>query len=481
MPLGFYRGVAGIGRRFVPTGRTPNTITVTGDTKISTAASQFGGASAFFDGNQDWLTISGGLQPITGDFSIQFWFNVSAKPVSGYRTLFSQNLTFQPNIFFNSGSLACNFEGISFSLGTNYNVGWNYFHFYRTAGVCRAQCNSSFSSTASISNTLFPSGSQRISLGSEGSTSFNDYFNGYIDEVRVSNVFRGTTVPTSAFTNDANTFLLLHMDGANNSTTFTDDISPPPKAIGGTVSDITVDGINYRTHRFTATGNSTFTVNEPLSVDILLIGGGSSGSKPNGTYGGGGGASGVLRRNYSVPVTAQNYTITVGAGGAARTTGGTGVAGAASSGLGFTANGGLSSNSSYSNGSDVTQQGRRNDDFAGGVMNDWFSGAAGGAGAGQAGENASNTSGTGGSGATDSNFTTTSTTYGGGGSGGLSTFTGGDSSSGGSGGGGRGSSDAFSRAATAGATNSGSGGGGGSPSRASGAGGSGIVIIRYQI
>lgn len=54
----------------------------------------------------------------------------------------------------------------------------------------------------------------------------NSCYYGYIDEVRVSNIARYTgsfTPSTTPFTVDANTLHLYHMDGANNSTTFTDD------------------------------------------------------------------------------------------------------------------------------------------------------------------------------------------------------------------------------------------------------------------
>ena len=54
-------------------------------------------------------------------------------------------------------------------------------------------------------------------------------FEGYLDEFRYSNIARYSgstiTVPTSPFTSDANTLLLLHMDGTNGGTTFTDSSS----------------------------------------------------------------------------------------------------------------------------------------------------------------------------------------------------------------------------------------------------------------
>jgi len=51
-------------------------------------------------------------------------------------------------------------------------------------------------------------------------------YNGHIDEFRFSNIARYTadfTAPTEPFQNDANTLLLLHMDGTDGDTDFVDD------------------------------------------------------------------------------------------------------------------------------------------------------------------------------------------------------------------------------------------------------------------
>ena len=62
---------------------------------------------------------------------------------------------------------------------------------------------------------------------------YNSYdiwtFEGYLDEFRYSSTARYSgstiTVPTSPFTSDGSTLLLLHMDGTNGGTTFTDSSS----------------------------------------------------------------------------------------------------------------------------------------------------------------------------------------------------------------------------------------------------------------
>ena len=59
---------------FADSSSAARTITVTGNTQISTAQSKFGGASALFDGNNDFIraTASTDLQ-FPGDFTIELW------------------------------------------------------------------------------------------------------------------------------------------------------------------------------------------------------------------------------------------------------------------------------------------------------------------------------------------------------------------------------------------------------------------------
>ena len=57
----------------------PKTITVNGNTQISTAQSKWGGSSGLFDGTSDWLYAPVGTGDFgTGDFTVESWFNWSA-------------------------------------------------------------------------------------------------------------------------------------------------------------------------------------------------------------------------------------------------------------------------------------------------------------------------------------------------------------------------------------------------------------------
>ena len=262
---------------------------------------------------------------------------------------------------------------------------------------------------------------------------------------------------------------------------------------------------NYTVHAFTSNGN--FVVNTSGTVDVLVVAGGGGGgassrNQYNGAWAGGGGAGGVLYTT-GVSVTAQTYSIVIGAGGAV------GSNGSNSSALGYTAigggrGGGTTSSSNWTGGSGGSGGGGLGDQpgpyqggsgtsgqgNAGGPGTDpggnpYYEQGGGGGGAGEAG----NTDGIafGGDGRDMSGqFGTTygeNGYFGGGGAGGQGTDNSNTTNEGGVGGGGnsgRGYQNS-SLAPEAGAANTGGGGGAGGTGSGTGgaAGGSGIVLIRY--
>jgi len=112
-------------------------------------------------------------------------------------------------------------------------------------------------------------------------------------------------------------------------------------ATGGTTTDVTIGGLNYRIHAFTT--NGTFSVSAGGLVDALIVGGGGGANSAfPGMPGGGGG--GVVEQA-SILITAQNYSITVGAGGLTVGNGTAGTGGGSSSALGYTAGGGAAATS----------------------------------------------------------------------------------------------------------------------------------------
>jgi hypothetical protein len=233
-----------------------------------------------------------------------------------------------------------------------------------------------------------------------------------------------------------------------------------------------------------------------FSLQYLIIAGGGSGM----WTGSGGGAGGMLE-GQSPFNSNTTYTATVGAGGpagvfpadpvnATNSFFGSLIAIAGGSGL---THGALNGNPGGSGGGSpikttgpaagVGGSGVRGQGFRGGngfIDSGWLGVCGGGGGAGGVGFNAGSTSGTNGQGGPGrvSDITGTEVTYAGGGAGGdvNSSF----GTTGGVGGGGRSNADA---PGTAGTVNTGSGGGGGGFTGTywqGGAGGSGIIVLRYS-
>jgi len=218
---------------------------------------------------------------------------------------------------------------------------------------------------------------------------------------------------------------------------------------------------------------------------LSVSGGGGGGTAQTGVnIGGGGGAGGYLSGTTSL-VFGTTYTVTVGAGGAASTQGGTSSIGSlvSSTGGGYGGNnvngnggnGGSGGGGGSGNSGGSGTSGQGNNGGQGDTTATSFGGGGGG-GASAVGANASSTSGGNGGAGSASSITGSSVTRAGGGGGAtFSTFTAG---TGGAGGGGNGANNGG--AGSAGTANTGGGGGGSSQlgtTVAGGAGGSGVVIL----
>lgn len=298
-----------------------------------------------------------------------------------------------------------------------------------------------------------------------------------------------------------------------------------PVAYGGDrVYDIDVDGTSYRVHEFMTVGSTaTFTITRPVDVEVLIVAGGGGGG---GSIGGGGGAGEFIERvgaanRVALTPSGSPYTITVGAGGVGGSYSGPtdGSDGGDSSAFGISAAGGGGGGAIYRTGrpggsgggagsvlavaaGGAAQVSGSGLGFAGGSGSCGSCGSAaavagGGGGAGGVGAASSGQSGGAGGPGRSTSITGIARSFAGGGGGGINSDSAarssGPSGAGQAGGGAGG--DYGTRATDRGVTedygqdavpNSGSGGGGagnpiGETGRAGGNGGSGIVIVRYEI
>lgn len=218
-----------------------------GNTQVSTTQSQFGGASARLDGTDDFLIMPGAYFDASADFTLEAWVrpdnvDASGKAIFDFRGLDTAygGTGFSGGVTGNVILIDCDSFGIFrvYLDGSNRSTGgtntfaantWHHLAMQRSSGVINVWLNG----TRYVNYTTSTDYTSRFGniqpIGITGNLS-ND-FPGYIDEIRISKVARYTngatiTVPTSAFSNDADTVMLIHADGANGSTVFDDDLSP---------------------------------------------------------------------------------------------------------------------------------------------------------------------------------------------------------------------------------------------------------------
>jgi hypothetical protein len=227
----------------------PITITAAGNAQVSTAQSKFGGASALFDGNLDYLSVSHGTDLIfgTGNFTFEMWFRPNAKTTQYPMLLtntagwggnafqlhdrhdsFNSKITFWVNNYAQGSPLLV-------STTTVANGNWYHLAIVRNGTSFKMYVNGTEEASATSSVNIDGSTGSTYYAGGRVSQAVESY-NGWIDELRISNSARYTsnfTPATTQFSSDANTLLLIHADGTNGSTQFVDATRPQIFTITG--------------------------------------------------------------------------------------------------------------------------------------------------------------------------------------------------------------------------------------------------------
>lgn len=210
---------------FIDSSFSGKTITAVGNAQIDTAQYKFGGASALFDGNGDYLSIpdSDDWAFGSGDFTIDFWVRFNALPADGKRASFYYQLDSTSN-------------DIMFDLANNNGVYiWRFLVYISGSSIINVQKSATISVAtwyhmAVVRNgndyMIFQNGTQvgatvtdtdtipdYISTLRIGDRPLTDYsFNGWLDEYRISKgIARWTsnfTPPTRPYTRSQAAFLL---------------------------------------------------------------------------------------------------------------------------------------------------------------------------------------------------------------------------------------------------------------------------------
>jgi hypothetical protein len=188
---------------------SPKTVTAVGNAQISTAQSKFGGASIALDGNGDYLSIASNSDfAFTGDFTVEAWGYLLAAPTganASYLTDFRAGGTgFTFGVIGSSGN-ARMYQYTSSpdvdvigSSNVTLNV-WNHLAYVRSGSTVTMYLNGSSQGTITSS---FSQSTTPLIVGARF-TANTEYWNGYIDDLRITKgVARYTanfTPPTAPF------------------------------------------------------------------------------------------------------------------------------------------------------------------------------------------------------------------------------------------------------------------------------------------
>jgi len=225
---------------------TAKVVTPNGNAQIDTSQSKLGGASGLFDGTGDYLTIpdSADWNFGSGNFTVDFWIRFTSIATAQHMVeqyvdgthfwelhkrsnLLSNKLEFKA--YKSDGSVAGNYvmtNAWSLSIFTWYHLaavrsGASFYIFID--GVPQALTETTAFGTNAIGDLA-----ASLYIGEMPNNTLEVW--GRYDEVRISKGARWTSnfsasLPTVRYDRDSATVLLLHMDGADESPTFLDDVT----------------------------------------------------------------------------------------------------------------------------------------------------------------------------------------------------------------------------------------------------------------
>ena len=188
------------------------TVTVVGNAQISTAQSKFGGSSAYFDGNGDYLNLQNNALFAfnTGDFTMEAWVYPTAYHTGAGMVIFDQRATYATSAGINMW-LRGSTNVLTFSTNGNQEYAgsltapintWTHVAVVKSSGVIKSYVNGVLSTTFSYATSLSDTSA---CIGRSTDTNASYYFEGYIDELRITNGYArytGNFTPsTTAFSN----------------------------------------------------------------------------------------------------------------------------------------------------------------------------------------------------------------------------------------------------------------------------------------
>lgn len=178
-------------------------INTVGNAQVSTAQSKFGGSSLFLDGTGDYITTRVPFSEYTfgtGNFTIETW--LYATSVSGARTIYDGRVaggTLAPQLFLSGNEIRVGVAGSAVIVGAttlSTNI-WYHVAVVRSSGVTKLYLNGVQTGSSYTDNNNYVGSTDRPVIGATGNGLNAEYFQGYLDEFRVT---RGVARYNATFT-----------------------------------------------------------------------------------------------------------------------------------------------------------------------------------------------------------------------------------------------------------------------------------------
>ena len=236
---------------FTTVNKSAKTLSRFGDSQLDTAQKKFGTASILLDGTEDNVKV-----PDDEDFGFgtaNWCLEAFIRPasVTGTQRIFDLRdgsaTDTAPTMYLNGTALHYAVGNTSqINGGTLATNTWYHVAVARSGGTTKLFLDGTELGTYTDSNDY--GSTTPVVIGSDYQASPTEAFNGHVDEVRISKgaarFTAGFTPTTSEYSADLNTVLLLHANGTDASTTFTD--------VSGGTSDIRSSGGDSATSVITA-------------------------------------------------------------------------------------------------------------------------------------------------------------------------------------------------------------------------------------
>jgi hypothetical protein len=214
-----------------------NAVLVTnGGPVLKSRFKKFGDSSAFFNGSTDYLSSGDSDNWYFGDSPFTIDLQIRANSYSSNLTFISQtadsnnywSLGYNTTNGYNFRAVSSGTEVANVTHANNTGYTSNTFHHVEIArsGSTFKIYRDGIELGTQVTSNVMPDINGSLEIGRQNVPSSYNYYNGFIDELRISHVARHTddfTPPTYQHSTDDNTVLLVHFDGPNDTAQFSDE------------------------------------------------------------------------------------------------------------------------------------------------------------------------------------------------------------------------------------------------------------------